>query len=53
MTSFVANMEMPEQYVEALIAVALENNMTAEQFARNILVNHIRKNYRNRLTDSQ
>jgi hypothetical protein len=50
MTSFVANMEMPEEYIKALIEVATENNMTAEQFARNIVANHLRKNYQNHLT---
>ena len=51
MQSFVANMEMPENYIKALIEVAKENNMTAEQFARNIIANHIKINYKNRLTD--
>lgn len=44
MTNFVSNMEMPDEYVQALIRVAVENNMTAEQFARNIVANHIKKN---------
>jgi len=51
MTNFVANMEMPENYVKALIEVATENNMTAEQFARNIVANHLRKNYEKHLTN--
>lgn len=50
MTNFVANMELPEEYIQALIKVAVENNMTAEQFARNIVANHIKKNYENLLT---
>lgn len=52
MTNFVANMEMPENYVKVLIEIAAENNMTAEQFARNIVTNHIRKNYEKNLTSN-
>lgn len=50
MQSFVANMEMPDEYIKALIEVAKEHNMTAEQFARNIVANHIKINYKNLLT---
>lgn len=50
MNNFVANMEMPESYIQALIKVAVENNMTAEQFARNIVARHLEKNYKKLLT---
>ena len=49
MTNFVANMELPENYIQVLIKIAEENNMTAEQFARNIVANHIRNNYNQQL----
>jgi len=52
MTNFVANMEMPENYIKALVEVAKENNMTAEQFARNIVVLHIKKLYNDHLTEN-
>lgn len=50
MTNFVANMELPQNYIQVLVKVATENNMTAEQFARNIVANHIRNNYEKDLT---
>ena len=50
MNTFVANMELPENYIQVLIKVATENNMTAEQFARNIMANHIKNNYKRDLT---
>jgi len=52
MVSFVSNMELPQSYVDALVKIAVENNMTAEQFARNIIANHIRQNYKNLLTSN-
>lgn len=50
MVNFNPNMELPERYVQILVEIASENNMTAEQLARNILANHITQNYRNMLT---
>jgi len=52
MVSFVPNMELPQSYVDALVKIAVENNMTPEQFARNIIANHIRQNYKNLLTSN-
>lgn len=45
MTNFIANMELPEEYVAALVQIAEENNMTADQYARNIVANFIKKTY--------
>lgn len=50
--NFCPNMQMPQKYVDVLNKVAAENNMTAEQFARNIVANHIRKNYEKQLTET-
>jgi len=43
-------MEFPEEYIRVLEQIAAENKMTMEQFARNIIATHLRKNYRNLLT---
>lgn len=45
MTNFVANMELPEEYIIALQRIAEESNMTADQLARNIVANFIKKTY--------
>ena len=50
MATFVPNIELPEHYVAALVQIATENNMTAEQFARNIIARHLEKVYDNYLT---
>jgi hypothetical protein len=52
MVPFIPNMELPQSYVDAIIKIALENNMTAEQFARNIIARHLEKTYSNYLTQN-
>ena len=52
MTNFNINMELPVNYVLILQRVAEENKMSADQFARNIIANFIRKNYNNLLTQN-
>jgi hypothetical protein len=51
MSNFCPNMQLPQKYIDVLIEIASQNNLTAEELSRNILANHIRQNYRNMLTE--
>ena len=52
MAHFNPNMEMPQEYIDVLADVAFEQNITAEQYAKQILMNFIKKNYPKGLTNS-
>ena len=53
MAYFTPNMEMPQEYIEALSEIALENNITAEQYAKQIIMSFIGKNHPRGLTKTQ
>tara|TARA_Y100001937_G_C6945224_1_gene252185 strand:- start:129 stop:284 length:156 start_codon:yes stop_codon:yes gene_type:complete len=42
---FMPNIKLPEKYFEALCQTAKENGVTAEQYAKQILMRFISKNY--------
>ena len=48
---FVPNMKMPKEYFEALCQIAEENGITAEQYAKQIIMRFIGKNNPRGLTN--
>ena len=50
MPYFTPNMEMPQKYVDALEELALREGITAEQYAKQILMSFLGKNHINGLT---
>lgn len=53
MAYFTPNMEMPQEYIKALSEIALENGITAEQYAKQIIMSFIGKNHPRGLTKTQ
>tara|TARA_Y100001937_G_C7047552_1_gene297569 strand:+ start:399 stop:584 length:186 start_codon:yes stop_codon:yes gene_type:complete len=53
LVNFPVNMQMPQSYVDALIDIATENNMTAEQFARNCVADFLKKSNPRGLTSQE
>ena len=51
LVNFPVNMQLPQAYIDNLIDVAIENNVSAEQFAKQIVMNFIAKNYPKGLTN--
>ena len=45
MANFTPNMEMPQEYIDTLAEIALEHGVSAEQYAKQILMGFIGKNY--------
>ena len=52
MAYFNPNMDMPQEYIDLLAEVAVENNITAEQYAKQIVMQFLAKNHRKGLTNS-
>jgi len=50
--NFCPNMKMPQKYIDVLIEVAKENNLTAEEFSRNIITSFLARTHREKLLDS-
>jgi len=46
--NFMPNIKLPEEHFEALCQIAKENAITAEQYAKKILVQYIQENYLHR-----
>lgn len=42
LVNFPCNMQLPQSYIDALVDMAAENNMTAEQLARNCVATFLR-----------
>ena len=51
LVNFPVNMQLPQEHLDILIDVATENNISAEQFAKQIVMNFIAKNYPKGLTN--
>jgi hypothetical protein len=45
MANFIPNIEMPQEYIDTLTEIALEEGISAEQYAKQILMGFIGKNY--------
>ena len=50
MAFFTPNMEMPQEYIDALEKIASEQGITAEQYAKQIIMSFIGKNHPKGLT---
>ncbi len=50
LVNFPVNMQLPQNYVDALIDLAYDHNMTAEQMARNAVAQFIKKMHPHGLT---
>ena len=50
LVNFSVNMQLPQNYVDALIDLAYDHNMTAEQMARNAVAQFIKKMHPHGLT---
>ena len=53
LVSFPCNMMLPQTYIDALVDMAAENNMTAEQLARNCVATFLRNYHGNGLTSTK
>ena len=53
MAYFTPNMEMPQEYIDALEEIALQEGITAEQYAKQILMSFLKKNHIRGLTKNQ
>lgn len=53
MAYFTPNMELPQEYLDVLQEVALQEGITAEQYAKQILMSFLGKNYPRGLTKTQ
>ena len=51
LVNFPVNMQLPQDYIDALIDMAEENNMTAEQLARNCVATFLRNYHPRGLTN--
>ena len=51
MANFNPNMEMPQNYIDVMVDIASEHNITAEQYAKQIIMSFIRKNHDKQLKD--
>ena len=51
LVNFPVNMQLPQEYLDILIDTAAENNISAEQYAKQIVMNFIAKNYPKGLTN--
>lgn len=52
MAYFNPNIEMPQEYIDLLADIASEHNITAEQYAKQIIMQFLAKNHRKGLTNS-
>lgn len=52
MAYFNPNMEMPQEYIDNLADIAVEYNITAEQYAKQIIMQFLAKNHPKGLTNS-
>ncbi len=52
MAYFNPNMEMPQEYIDKLADIAMEYNITAEQYAKQIIMQFLAKNHPKGLTNS-
>ena len=46
------NMDMPQEYIDTLCEIAVANNVTAEQYAKQIVMDFLEKNHSKGLTNS-
>ena len=46
-------MEMPQTYIDALEEIAIEEGITAEQYAKQIIMSFLGKNHRKGLTKTK
>jgi len=53
MSYFTPNMEMPQEYIDTLAEVAFESGITAEQYAKQILMSFLKINHPRGLTKTQ
>ena len=53
MAYFTPNMEMPQEYIDTLTEIALENGISAEQYAKQIILSFLRKNHPEGLTKTK
>lgn len=53
LVNFPVNMQLPQPYIDALIDMAAENNMTAEQLARNCVATFLRNYHPGGLTNKE
>jgi hypothetical protein len=53
MAYFTPNMEMPQEYIDTLTEIALEEGITAEQYAKQIIMSFLGKNHRKGLTKTK
>ena len=53
MAYFTPNMEMPQEYIDVLAEIALENGISAEQYAKQIIMSFLGKNHRKGLTKTK
>ncbi len=49
--NFPVTMQLPQEHINVLIDIAAENNVSAEQYAKQIVMNFIAKNYPKGLTN--
>jgi len=52
MAYFNPNMEMPQEYIDTLTKIAVECNITAEQYSKQIIMQFLAKNHPKGLTNS-
>jgi len=45
MAYFTPNMEMPQEYIDTLEEIALEQGISAEQYAKQIIMSFLAKNH--------
>ena len=53
MAYFTPNMEMPQKYIDALEEIAFDEGITAEQYAKQIIMSFLGKNHPMGLTKTQ
>ena len=53
MAYFTPNMELPQEYLDALEEIALREGITAEQYAKQILMSFLGKNHIKGLTKTK
>ena len=53
LVDFPVNMQLPQNYIDMLVDMATENNMTAEQLARNCVATFLRNYDPKGLTNTQ
>tara|TARA_R100000005_G_C4922339_1_gene155041 strand:- start:50 stop:205 length:156 start_codon:yes stop_codon:yes gene_type:complete len=51
MEQFNPNIQMPKKHFDLLCEVAADNNITAEQYAKQIILSFLSKNFRSELSD--